>query len=268
MNHANLIIPITVLFVAGLVGYSRLQLPEEAPPQTQPAVMEIPDFASYKDVNAKKQDFFDFILPMIREANQQVLRERASIVAIATKLDTGKSLATAERQTLSEALKRYRVTDGVIASHHIDELLRRMDVVPASLILAQAANESAWGTSRFARDAYNFFGIWCFEPGCGIAPAARDAGKVHEVKRFDRVDDGVAYYLHTINTHPAYATLRQIRADLRAENERLSGIALAGGLERYSERGQEYIREIRSMISYNELSRYNIDYRDRLPRRG
>jgi len=154
-------------------------------------------------------------------------------------------------------------------------LLQRVDAVPASLVLAQAANESGWGTSRFARQGNNLFGIWCFKAGCGLKPLKRTPGLTHEVARFDSVEAGVRHYIHTINTHSAYADLRDIRARARQqaaqpellsvlgedELQRSMGEQLAEGLLAYSERGEEYVREIQAMIRVNELHRFTRHYR-------
>jgi Bax protein len=135
-----------------------------------------------------------------------------------------------------------------------------VDTIPASLVLAQAANESAWGTSRFARQGKNVFGIWCFRDGCGKVPNARAPGKRHEVASFDSVQDGVSYYLLLLNTHPAYAQLRSLRDEKRRVDEKPTGATLAEGLLRYSERGGAYVRELQAMIRVNQLQRYTIDH--------
>jgi len=164
---------------------------------------------------------------------------------------------------LHRLAKKYKVKeiDGtkqtLLSAESKDKLLKRIDAVPVSLILAQSANESAWGTSRFARQANNFFGIWCFSKGCGITPLQRDEGLVHEVAKFDTVQDGVNYYIRMINTHSAYRTLRQIRATQREKGEVLSGTKLADGLIKYSERGEAYVQEIKAMIRTNKLAQYN-----------
>ena len=120
--------------------------------------------------------------------------------------------------------------------------------------LTQAAMESAWGTSRFAREGNNLFGQWCYQPGCGIVPKRRREGQVHEVASFDVVDAAVASYLRNINSHRAYADLRAARADLRAANQPVTGNAMANHLLRYSERGLDYVEEIQSMIRVNKLA--------------
>mgnify|MGYP002064425563 CR=1 FL=1 len=96
------------------------------------------------------------------------------------------------------------------------ELRRRVDTVPIRLALAQAAKESGWGTSRFARKGNNFFGQWCYDEGCGLVPRARGEGRSHEVRAFDSPGDSVASYLRNINTHHGYRELRHARAGLRA----------------------------------------------------
>ena len=169
-----------------------------------------------------------------------------------------------EAAALRRLGKRYNmaaVGDGPGAlEEHVEKLLLRVDVVPASLVIAQAAKESGWGSSRFAREGNNFFGIWCFNRGCGMTPANRDAGRHHEVAMFDTVKEGVRYYIRTINSHNAYSTLRQIRAVARNNNQPFGGEQLATGLLRYSERGVLYVNEIQSMIRYNRLHRFTREY--------
>ena len=133
------------------------------------------------------------------------------------------------------------------------ETLLRVNVVPRSLALIQAAKESGWGTSKFARLANNLFGQQCFVKGCGIVPTARAAGRKHEVERFVTVQDAVAGYAYNLNSHPRYAELRRIREKLARTDQPITGVALADGLLAYSERGAAYVAEIQSMIRQNKL---------------
>ncbi|MDX8381543.1 MAG: glucosaminidase domain-containing protein, partial [Ghiorsea sp.] len=130
-------------------------------------------------------------------------------------------------------------------------LLKRVDTVPLELVLSQAANESAWGTSRFARKANNLFGQWCFTKGCGLVPSRRNAGSTHEVAAFKSPQLSVRSYLRNLNTGRVYKDLRTIRAQKRAQGKTATAFELAEGLNKYSERGQAYVKEIRSMIKYN-----------------
>jgi len=145
-------------------------------------------------------------------------------------------------------------------SEQVDQLLLRVDVVPASLVIAQAAKESGWGRSRFAREGNNNFGIWCFTRGYGMPPERRAEGRHHEVAMFDTVEEGVRYYVRTINSHIAYNDLRQMRAEARHQHRAFAGETLATGLLRYSERGLMYVDEIKSMIRYNQLQRFTREY--------
>ncbi len=209
-------------------------------------------------LNTKKSAFFEYMNAKIRAANDDVWAERLFIIA-AQKKHQSSALQDNEFKELVALGKYYRVpTPKQLDANYFDALLKRVDVVPASLALAQAANESAWGTSRFAREGRNFFGIWCYEAGCGIPPAQRKTGLTHEVRKFRSVMAGIRYYIHDINTREPYAQLREIRAKIRKEGEHPSGTQLATGLTKYSERGDEYVAEISAMIRHNMLERYSI----------
>ena len=131
-------------------------------------------------------------------------------------------------------------------------LLQKIDVLPVELVLVQAANESAWGTSRFARKGYNFFGLWCFTKGCGFVPNRRNDDASHEVAKFENLSQATYTYMRNLNRHDAYKDLREIRSRLRANQIAISGVALAEGLMKYSERGAAYVEELQNMIKYNE----------------
>jgi Bax protein len=117
----------------------------------------------------------------------------------------------------------------------------------------QAANESAWGRSRFARQGNNYFGQWCYRKGCGIVPARRVPGATHEVRRFASVAESVRAYMNNINRSSAYADFRNIRRSLRVQSKPLDAERLAYGLKSYSERGMAYVHVIRSMIRSNRV---------------
>lgn len=219
----------------------------------------VPDFSAYQDVRQKKRVFFEFMLPRIREANARIRKQRARLITLTTKLEAGLVLQRGELQYLSQLLKRYRMK----ASHEVDtqlmhQLLERVDIVPASLVLAQSANESGWGTSRFAIEANNYFGLWCFRSGCGLKPSSRDEGMAHEVASYNSVQQGIIAYMHNINTHKAYRELRMIRSEQRLLQNHFMGLQLTDGLHRYSERGEDYVREIKQMIRINKLHEYTL----------
>ena len=128
-----------------------------------------------------------------------------------------------------------------------------MDVIPVSLVLAQAATESGWGTSRFAVQGNNLFGQWCYREGCGIVPKQRAGDASHEVRAFPTIEGSVNAYFANINSHHLYQNFRQIRAEMRQQQMTLDSTALAAGLKRYSERGMNYVEDILKIISQNSL---------------
>ena len=213
----------------------------------------LPDFSSYTDTGERKKAFFDFLFPRIAVANQQVLTLREEVDRLA-----GKGSLTAEDEAfLTRQAERLRVEAPMGSPESFELLSRRLDIIPPSLVLAQAANESAWGTSRFARQGNNLFGQWCFSPGCGLVPINRAEGSDHEVASFDSPYQSVRSYVTNLNRHPRYQDLRMDRAQLRAQNKMPTGVALVDGLEAYSERGEAYIEEILGMMKYNKLQRYD-----------
>lgn len=217
-------------------------------------LINLPDFAAIPDIDIKKQVFFDFLQPYIDAKNREVQRERERLLGLVEKIRSGYVLNTAENGFLLELSKTYEVpTDDLLDQAFVQLLLRRVDVIPPSLVLAQAANESAWGTSRFAQEGYNFFGQWCYQKGCGLVPGNRRPSDNHEVKRFGSVEEAVDAYFQNLNTFPSYQHLRLIRQDLRRKERPIDGISLSEGLRSYSERGDAYIDELRQMIYYNDL---------------
>tara|TARA_R110001583_G_scaffold177418_2_gene332578 strand:- start:81144 stop:81683 length:540 start_codon:yes stop_codon:yes gene_type:complete len=131
-------------------------------------------------------------------------------------------------------------------------LKQRVDIVPVPLALAQPASESGWGTSRFAQQGNNLFGQWCFIEGCGLVPARRSKGTTHEVASFNSVEESIAYYILNLNTLMAYQPLRTIRREHREEGKDLTAAALAAGLINYSERGEDYVEDIKTLIRINK----------------
>jgi len=236
-----------------------------------------PEFALLRDTSARKQAFYTYMLPMIYAANAEITFERQWLLNMSARLQEAQMLEAAapvmadssatlveskELLALTRMERRYRQKPkrGATVEDRLEQLLLRVDVVPASLVLAQAAKESGWGRSRFAREGNNFFGIWCFYKDCGMTPERRDHGRFHEVAMFDTVEEGVRYYIRTINSHIAYDGLRETRGIARQQDEPFAGEELASGLLRYSERGLMYVNEIQSMIRYNQLQRFTREW--------
>jgi len=213
----------------------------------------LPDFAKIRDVKEKKRQFFNYIKPAIERENNKLLTLRKKVTTIKDLLLLEQAIEPNEDRLLKQLNRKYKIKNNYGQLSQVDQLLARIDVVPSSLILVQAANESAWGTSRFARIGLNFFGIWCYKKGCGMVPNGRNNDATHEVQSFKSVDHAVQRYLHNINTNNAYIVFRTIRSQLREQDQPLSPEILATGLLPYSERGAEYVLEITKMIRHNQV---------------
>ena len=216
-----------------------------------------PDFEQYAAGTERKTAFFNYFLPLISAKNQQITLTRAKLLHWR---DNRSDIGWWDARQLDDLANQYRVKEFSIDDDPSwDKLLRKVDVLPPSLVLAQAANESAWGTSRFATLGNNYFGQWCYKKGCGLVPNKRGTGKAHEVAAFESPEESLDSYMQNLNSHPAYKPLRKIREQRHRNNQDITGIALAAGLTSYSERGDKYIKELREMIHYNELSEHD-DY--------
>ncbi|WP_169579604.1 glucosaminidase domain-containing protein [Saccharospirillum impatiens] len=229
----------------------------ETPKPLETVNSDLPDMASIDDVATKKQVFFEFLNPIIQRVNQRIVAERIWLLQMQTDLVQGEEAEPWQASYLAQLGHEYEVEETPGSEAYFDQMLNRVDVIPASLVLAQAANESAWGTSRFALEGNNLLGQWCFAEGCGLVPAGRPEGERYEVKVFSDVAESVAAYFQNVNTHPPYRDLRNIRSELRYLGEPASALMLVWGLEGYSIRGEEYIRELTEMITHNELTEYD-----------
>lgn len=218
------------------------------PAQPLPA---LPDFSQYEDIDARKEAFFGYFLPLVEMRNSEILKLRADLLRLRENID---NLSGRQQRQVVQLAEDYEIEAfDVTEPGDWDTLLRRVDVVPPSLALAQAANESGWGLSRFAQEGNNYFGHWCYVEGCGLIPDSRPAGARHEVAAFDSPAQSVQRYIRNLNSHDAYRDLRLKRSELRENDELITGLELAEGLTQYSQRGQAYIRELQAMIRFNEL---------------
>lgn len=221
-------------------------------PETEQAEKPVPDFSAITDSKEKKKAFFAYIKPEVDKQNNYLLSLRLYLQTMQRKLSAGKNLTEEDNERLTWLAKEYRVDDDVPTDKQISSLLNKVDILPVELVLMQAANESAWGTSRFAQQGYNFFGLWCYKKGCGFVPSRRNSGANHEVAKFDNLSRATYTYMRNINRHAAYRELRHIRSSLRRAQLPITGLALAEGLMNYSERGAAYVNELQNMIRFNK----------------
>jgi len=210
--------------------------------------------AATLDIEAKKQLFFRSVTPLALRANERVLAERTRLQGLELLLAAGGQLPDAEANWLAALAERYglRSRKPLGAEERIRRLKRQVDTLPVSLIVAAAAEESGWGTSRFADEGNALFGQWT--RGQGLKPRRqRPAHADYRVKAFATPLESAHSYLLNINRHPAYGALREARAKLRAARQPLSGLALVSHLQAYSERGEAYVAALASLIRGNDL---------------
>jgi len=213
-------------------------------------------------VETKKKIFFSAMLPLVLHANTMVLDRRDRLQQADKKLARGGALSAEEAAQLKEMAVLLRIATrenaaqmNSTAEHRkvIKEALYRLDVIPAGLVLGQAAYESGYGTSRFAVQGNALFGQWAFG-GKGLVPA-QQRKKIgdHRIASFDWPFDSVRGYYLNLSSHPAYKDFRRIRAELKASGKPVGSLALSEGLKSYSERGQAYVDTLKGIIRANSL---------------
>ncbi len=210
------------------------------------------DLEEVPAVRERKRLFLQTVLPLVLRVNETITEQRKRVLEIYKAKKDGFRLTTQDSDWLRGLYAYYLVAEG-----DLPELLRRVDVIPPSLALAQAAEESGWGTSRFAQEGNAIFGQWTLSFHRGLVPLKRDADARYAVRSFRELAGSVRAYARNLNTHRAYRDLRNKRETLRRRAAPLNGYTLADTLERYSERGQAYVQTLRSLIRSNKLRHFD-----------
>jgi Bax protein len=220
---------------------------------------DLPDFREIKDKDERKAVFIERLAPLAAKANREIATLRERLLVIDAGSRAGMAIGPLQRNFVRATAGRYGVgVDDVPDDVVMARLLRRVDTVPVSLVVAQAAIESGWGTSRFARNGNNLFGMRTYDGGGGMVPRKRAPGDRFKLAVYTDACDAIRAYVHNLNTHAKYQEMRSLRAQLRAaEGMMPTGEHLADGLRHYSERGEEYVDQVKSLIAYNELGRFD-----------
>jgi Bax protein len=207
-------------------------------------------------VQNRKSEFIADLLPIVRSANQDIIEKRGILFEIIKKVESN-NLNVLEAAILKKLFNEYKVKNNDLA-----ELKKRIDIVPISLAIAQAAIESGWGTSRFAQEGNAYFGQKVIGVKAnGIKPSESENPLI-KVRIFKNLNDSVEAYLNNLNTHFAYKNFRKSRKELRSFGKTLEGRILANQLKKYSELGNEYINNVQKIIKKNNLSKFDfIEYR-------
>ena len=201
------------------------------------------ELKNIESTKKRKDLFIKIVLPLILSENNRILRDRDILFKVLNKNNNTKS----ERRWLDKKFKQYGVVNKDVTTLKI-----RMDIIPVSLALAQAAKETGWGTSRFAIEGNALFGQWTYS-GEGIKPAAADKGDKHKVMAFSVLKSSVRAYQRNLNTHKSYKAFRKERATQRDNEENLDSTLLANYLDSYAETGEEYVKILKQIINQNNL---------------
>ena len=212
--------------------------------------MRLPkNISKIRSPSDRKAVFIMTTLPLILYANELILKDRVQIENLRSKIAGGISLGRQEKNFLTN-----QATKLGLKKLNFGTLLKHVDIIPPSLAIAQSAEESGWGTSRFAREGNALFGQRTWKKGKGIVPKKRAIGKKYKVRSFEHLIDGVHSYARNLNGHFAYKIFRAKRANLRKNGLRIDGLSLADTLFSYSERGDDYIQTIKRIIVENRLA--------------
>ena len=205
------------------------------------------DIKTLGDTKQKRELFIKILLPLILNENQKITEDRKKLFKI-----LGKNFNTVgERVWLKRRFKEYKIDD-----QDLSKLKMRMDIIPVSLALAQAANESGWGTSRFALEGNALFGQWTWSKK-GISPKNKDPNKSHKVLQFQILKASVRAYKNNLNTHNAYREFREARAQLRQEDKIIDGFELAKYVKNYAAIGEKYVAILEDIIEKNSLTDFD-----------
>tara|TARA_B100001057_G_scaffold197957_1_gene198539 strand:+ start:173 stop:1675 length:1503 start_codon:yes stop_codon:yes gene_type:complete len=202
------------------------------------------DLDELQSTKLKKETFIKIVLPLVVAENERILADREKLKILSNK----KFTTDLEKQWLRQKLLEYKVKKG-----DVKQLLVRMDIIPTSIALAQAAKESGWGTSRFALEGNAIFGQWTWS-GQGIAPLDRESNKNHKILKFPILRASVKAYQNNLNTHKSYSKFRQKRQNLRSKNKKIKGLELTETLNNYAQTGSEYTKKLNQIIRQNRLS--------------
>ena len=214
-----------------------------------------------KKFSNKKAKFIQTLLPLIAHQNEKILNQRKNIFNIKYILETENTLTNKQVKYIVELAENYNLKSK--NKHKIDlinELLISVNIIPNSIVLAQAANESGWGTSRFAKEYNALFGQYTYDKNDGVIPIKRDKGKKHLIKNFSSFEKSVESYFRNINSHYAYEKFRQIRSRIHPKDLRSNIKLLTHSLEVYAE-DESYVDTINLIIDSNELDQFDLDFR-------
>jgi len=210
------------------------------------------EYKKIRPISKQKAEFVKILLPKIKQANREILEDRAFVKSFFSRyIFTWNELDRESTSHLIKLKKRYKIKH----LYNKKEYLHKIDKVPEALALAQASVESSWGKSRFVELANNIFGVWTYGKK-GIIPENRPEGMKHKIKIYDSIDDAIAAYMLNLNRNRAYHAFRDLRAKFKAEGKKYRGVDAATTMANYSGIGTKYNDLLITMIKSNHFDRY------------
>ena len=215
-----------------------------------------PILANATSLTPKQQAFVQSFLPMVESANARLAKKRRKLMQLYNTRKRGIALSKEQLDWLTALSQNYGITATTQAINW-QLLLKRVDIIPTSLVLAQAAIESAWGSSRFAKEGNNFFGQYCYRQNCGIVPKQRPPGSTYELSVFPSPSTAIKSYMHNLNTSQHYQSFRDLRYQQRQLDQALNSLQLTEGLLRYSIKRNAYITSLQTVIVNKNLQQHD-----------
>ena len=213
----------------------------------------------YYDISStskSKNYFFNYMYKLVEKENLNIFNERKIVLEFANQTILNWNFSSPNFRKYQSILKKYKVS----YLYDVKELLKRVDIVPPSQALAQAAVESWWGKSRFIKEANNIFGHWTYTPKNGLMPLKRDEDATHFIRIFKSLQASVKAYMFNLNTNAAYYEFKEKRLELRRENKPLSGKILSQTMLKYSGIGHNYLEILDNLITSNDLERFDTKF--------
>lgn len=211
------------------------------------------EYYEISDINESKKYFFEYLYNLIEKENKNILSERNFVKSYLNSNILTINFDSAKFKRLLKIKFKYKIKK----LFDIEEYQRRIDTIPPSMALAQAAAESGWGKSRFIKEANNIFGHWTYNPSIGMLPEDRDIGASHFIRIFESLQDSISAYMLNLNRNLAYKTFQNERFNQRLENKNPDGLSLSQTIVNYSGIAEDYLKILKDIIQINDLTTYD-----------
>ncbi|MDC0534942.1 glucosaminidase domain-containing protein [Francisellaceae bacterium] len=215
---------------------------------------QTPDFKKIPAGQQRVAAFIDYMSPKIKYVNKQVCQQRKKILNILNQVENKQTINVIDQEFIKQSVSEYKLNFSTLSEANLSALLNRVNIIPISIVLSQAAVESGWGTSRFARVANNYFGEHCFKKGCGIA-ANKDSNV--EVSKFKSVIEGIESYYLMLNRRTVFESFRKVRQSELSKNQSYNIQKLVNTLTIYSGIGDKYPKILLQIIQKYNLAKFD-----------